>query len=377
MRRREVAAGKEEVADVARVEAAIRDAVGRRRFVEDGRLARIVDGVGVVVVHRPAAVRDDVVEAAARQDVILRQDVIAHVADVLALAGQAADPLQLPALAAAIRVILDVGPDAVADLEQLVAVRVGVGDGVARAAHLQPPEVVAFGLQGAVGQVALVVLDGPRRRDEGPVLSFGDLAQLDQDRVAHRLAVCHRRRVRLVELVAALAAPAILRAGDAQHRVAGAIGEVARLDDVPRLRVELPRADAGDAVAVHLNVVARAGEQHLQAGLETRLFVEHRVPDRVVEGGVAVVVVEHDLFEDARLFVVRPARAADPHADLGRGVAAQHGAILDQDHPAAVARRRHRGAQPRDPPADHAQVGLVLDDVEVSFGCHVLSFCAM
>lgn len=102
VRRRNIAPGEEQIVDVDRVERTVRNAERRRRRVEDRRRAGIIDRFGVVVVHGPAAVGDRVVEFPFGFDLLLAEHVIADIADVLALAGQAADPVKLPLAAAAV-----------------------------------------------------------------------------------------------------------------------------------------------------------------------------------------------------------------------------------------------------------------------------------
>ena len=72
----------------------------------------------VVVVHGPAAVGHEVVEAAAGLDVVLGEDVVADVAAALALGGQELDPVQGPVGCFLLvrAAVLDVVPHAEGDL---------------------------------------------------------------------------------------------------------------------------------------------------------------------------------------------------------------------------------------------------------------------
>ena len=100
-----------------------------------------------MIVHRPAAEGDQVLKLTLCLNVMLGQHVVADVAAALTLAGQEADPFQLPILCVMVAVVLDVIPDAEGDLEQIVADLLGIVDAVAVAAQLDPPEV---GLVGAI-----------------------------------------------------------------------------------------------------------------------------------------------------------------------------------------------------------------------------------
>ena len=86
--------------------------------------------------------------------------------------------------------------------------------------------------------------------------------------------------------------------------------------------------------------------------------------------GVAVAVLQGDLFDQPGFAVVGPARATDPHADLGRGVAAQHGAVLHQGHLGPVPCGGDRRAHTRQAAADDAEIDFVG---EVSHRVYCLS----
>ena len=133
--------------------------------MKDRRLARIEQSGGMMIVHRPAAVRDDVIEITARAHVVLREDVIADVTTVLALAGQGTDPFQRPIRQAEHAfgcVVFDVIPHAVADLHQFIADALGVADRVLQTADLHPPEIVRADAVDAVRQIGFArELDTP------------------------------------------------------------------------------------------------------------------------------------------------------------------------------------------------------------------------
>ncbi len=115
---RDVAASKHQVRDIAMVETAIRDAIGRGRGVKDRR--RRADAHGpqagrVVVIHRPATIGHQVREAAFSQDVVLSEHMVTQVAARLALAWQEPHPVDGPVVGAAIGTVLDHVPHAVDD----------------------------------------------------------------------------------------------------------------------------------------------------------------------------------------------------------------------------------------------------------------------
>ena len=359
----DVAAGEEQVRDVARVEAAVRDAERARAVGVLGAGAVVPEALRVVVVDLPAAVGDDVREVAAGLHLALREHVVAEVASALALAGERADPLEsevavlLPLLA----LVLDPVPHAVGDREELVAVPLRVADRVVRAADLDPPVVVVRRVGAAVEDPAPHVrrgeVDRPRRRRE--VLRRLELHRLQEDRVAHRAGVGLGRRLALAVFGARLAADAVVGAGERREDgVAGAVGEEARGDLDPALRRALPRADGADrAVLRRLARADRGVEQERQVRLAAGEAPEDGVEDGPARARVVAQVLELDLLEEARLATVRPVRAADMHADLAAGVAAEHRAVLDEDRLGAVARRGERGAEACDAAAHDAEVG--------------------
>jgi len=125
----DVAPGEEQVGYVDRMEHPKGDGVGgggrqELRFLVD--IAAVEKAHRVVVVQRPAAVSDHVVEGPVRLDVVLSQDVRPDIAPAFAFAGQEADPLQLPGFGAMVAVVLEVVPHAVGGLEQLVADLLGI-----------------------------------------------------------------------------------------------------------------------------------------------------------------------------------------------------------------------------------------------------------
>ncbi|OPZ31475.1 MAG: hypothetical protein BWZ02_00215 [Lentisphaerae bacterium ADurb.BinA184] len=315
-----------------------------------------------MVVHGPAAVGDDVGEPASGPHIVLGHDVVADVAAALAFAGQEADPVEGPVGGAVVGLVLDVVPDAEGDLEQFVAQAFGVVDGVRLAAQLDVPEVAAGHVVSAPrvmeGHVVGGVVVGPGRRGVG--LGRRVLADLEQAAHAHGQGVGGLRLDVLAELGGRLASAAERGAGQRrQHAVAGAVGKEGGLDRVPGLRSALPALDAGQARAVHLGRIDRAVQEEFEVGLEAGRAVEHAVPDRVAGQGVAVEVFELEFLDDAGLAQVPAVGAADPHADLAGGVAAEYRPVLDEGGAGAVPGRGHGRAQSGQAAADDAEVNRV------------------
>ena len=74
-------------------------------------------------------------------NVVLGKNVCTDIAAALSLAGDASDPFESPIGCVVVTVVLNVIPDAVCDLEELVAHFFGIVDAVIFAAKLEPPEV--------------------------------------------------------------------------------------------------------------------------------------------------------------------------------------------------------------------------------------------
>ena len=147
----DVAPGKEQVADVFGIEGSVRDAERGGRRMEDRRRSGIVERFGMMVVHAPAAVTDDVGEAPFRFNFRLSEDVIAHITDVFALSGKFSDPVEFPFGGMTVGIVFDVLPAAVGNLEEFVADFVG---------NPAINFIEAQGAQKQDGTVELTMLDG-------------------------------------------------------------------------------------------------------------------------------------------------------------------------------------------------------------------------
>ena len=277
---RDVAAGHQQVGDVPRVEAAVGDRVGEAVVLVAARDAdggaAVEEAVGVVVVHRPAAVGHAVGEELLRDDVVLGEHVVADEASVLALAGHVAHPGELEACGAALvlgAVVLGVVPDAVDESEQVVADLLGVGVGVARAAELDVPLVAHGDAPWDVGVAAgreVAALREPRdpgRRLVG--VRLPRIARIVFQAVAHGVLAGLLGRPGLVVHGLRLFAVAVLRArGHPDDRVAGAVAEHLAGEAEPLSRADVDGEDGADGVlGLHLDAGGVGVEVKIEAGL--------------------------------------------------------------------------------------------------------------
>ena len=333
------------------------------------RRARVVDAFGEMVVDEPAAVGHDVRERAAGLHLALREYVRPEVAAAFALGGERARPdeREVFRLLAQRRIgaVLHPVPDAVDERQQLVAVRGGVPDRVARAAHFDPPVVVARHVRHAALEFRTVFrrgeIDRPWRRCVG--LLRGELRRLQQQRRAHRPRIALRGRRFFAVFGARFASVAEIGARERrEHRVAGAVGEKVRTHLDPRLRKPLPRAHGAQRGAALFRVADGCVEKERQARLVRHFSPQQRVEDRPRGRRVEAQVLEEELLHDARLAAVRTVRAADVHEHFARRVAPQHGTVLHEDGPRAVPRGGERGAEAGEAAAHDAQVGFEPPD---------------
>ena len=176
-------------------------------------------------------------------------------------------------------------------------------------------------------------------------------------------AHAHGPRVRgfggdaFVEFSAPFAAHAVVGAGEVgEDGVAGAVGEERSLHGDPRLGGELPGAHGLHVVGCRRAGVDAGAEDEGQIGLVLGVAIENGVPHRVVWRLVVVVVVEHQLLDDAGLPPVFAVGAADVHADLAGGVAAEDRAVLDESDLGAVAGGGEGGGETGEASADDAEI---------------------
>ena len=360
----DVAAGEEQVLDVARVQAAVGDAVGAGAvaLLRTGTVG--VDALDGVQVDRPAAEGHRIREVHLVEDVVLRERVVADEAAVLALAGQGADPLQRQVLGIEVAGVLDVVPDAEDHAPELVADALVLGDGVELAAPLDPPVVAAVvaGADDPVGEDgrAADVLGDARRHE--PRRAAGVL-RVEEQRAAEQFVVGLLRRPLLAVLGARFAADAVLGAREvADQAVAGAVEEDGRLEGGLQLASHRPAGHGADRVAVlvHPDGADVRVEVQREVGLRAHEIEDDMVPVVRVALRVAVLVLEEQFAHDPGLAgealgAVR-GRADDPHPHLAGRVAAEHGPVRDESD---------RGPQPSggDGRRDPGQPSADDDDV--------------
>ena len=92
--------------------------------------------------------------------------------------------------------------------------------------------------------------------------------------------------------------------------------------------------------------------------------MEDRVPNGEGAAGVAPEVLKPKLLQDAGLphvgYLVVPVGAANVHPALGRGIAAEHRAVLHDGDSGAVTGGREGGTDPSHAAADDAEVDIVV-----------------
>ena len=278
--------------------------------------------------------------------------------------------------------VLDVVPDAVDAPRQLVADLLVLGDDVVvPAPELDPPvagvEIVELGqLTGgpalkintpafvvgkrrsiviAVFQIFLGETVSPFGTDE--LHRPAPVHRLEHQGIALRIRVGRFRSVGLVELRPALATDAGGRARQhAQRAVAGGVDEDLPGEGKARLGAVLEATHRADDATLGLRRLQAGIQVEVQPLLPARLLPHDRVPHREGVVGIAALVLQKDLQQDASLhhvgLAVVAVRPDDVHANLAAGVAAEHAAVLDQGNRSPVAGCGNGGAHARKSPAD-------------------------
>ena len=318
----------------------------------------IVKALRKMIVHSPACIRHGIGKLTLAVHVILRDHVFADIAAAFALTGHKADPFQLPVFHAVVAVIFHVIPHAVADLEQLVTAAVGIVNAIPFATHLNPPEVGVLVVRfvGQIGIRGVFIRPCGRCKFDGMV-GFADLEQAAH---AHGIAVRLVGRNALAKVGFRLASVGIFRAAQGgENGITRAIGKPRGVHLVEGLGTGLPRLDRHNAIPVHGRVQAGGAQQQRQILLCHGFFIEDAIPDREFQPRILIVVLQHQLLDNAALTVILAVRTAHPHADLARRVTAQHGAILQEHHARAVSCRRYGAAKTRKSAANDAKVCLI------------------
>ena len=192
MCRTDVSPREHQVFHIFGIQAAVRDTVWRGRGMPDGGRLRRQKARGMVVIHRPAAIRNQIVKFSFSAHIILIQKIVAHIPAAFALARQETDPFNFPVCRVTDAPVLDEIPDAVNGTDQLVAHGFCVRDRVNQTAQLHPPEiaVVPFLGRGEIDLVLKVFLFKVVRPGRRNVCGRpGGLAHLEQARHAHGAGV--------------------------------------------------------------------------------------------------------------------------------------------------------------------------------------------
>ncbi len=286
-------------------------------------------------------------------------------------------------LAASVGMVLHVVPDAVGHALEFALDASGVVDDVEVAAEFDPPEVVVVGVWVDVGEVWLselwgefafgeegvVVVVCPGWWEEG-VVGVGP-AELEEDGVSHGAAVAAAGLEEvLVEFAWVFASVSAVGAGEVEDAVAGAVGVALGGDAIVSVFVGVPGGDGGDVGAVGGDGVDGGVEEESEVRLLDGEGIEDVVPEGVAHQGVVVDVVELELLEESGLLAVFAVGAADAHADFAGGVAAEDGAVLDEDDGGAVAGGGDGRAESGESAADDGEVGLEVGDGSLSGGFH-------
>ncbi len=113
----DVSSCAEEVVNVARVQAAIWNPERRRRGMEDCRISPVTETGLKMVIHRPAAVSNEIVESAFGFDILLCQDIVTDITSALTFARQELYPFQHQIVGAVVAAVLDMVPYAEDDFK--------------------------------------------------------------------------------------------------------------------------------------------------------------------------------------------------------------------------------------------------------------------
>ena len=89
--------------------------------MEDSRLARPTYTTGMVVIHRPTAIRHEVIKSAFSPDIVLGEYVVTNIATALSFPRQKTYPFKRPIVRSVVTLIFDVVPDAKGDFEKFIA----------------------------------------------------------------------------------------------------------------------------------------------------------------------------------------------------------------------------------------------------------------
>ena len=123
-----LAAGKQQIVDVARIETPVRNSERGRGGVQNGGLPREEKRFGHMFIHIPAAEGHRVGKDSPGFNIVLGENMVAFETPALPFAGETADPVKRPAFSPAIGMVLDVCPCAVSDSIEFIPDFIGIFD---------------------------------------------------------------------------------------------------------------------------------------------------------------------------------------------------------------------------------------------------------
>ncbi len=141
-------------------------------------------------VDRPSAVCDRILKAGRCEEVVCSQQIIAKHATAFAFAGQRLHPNKVIVVRAVIAAVFQVIPNAVNNLEQIVADCFEIRNGILFPAELDPP-IAGFDFRMTpMDQIFLRIVICPGRGNKGNAISA--VNRLKHKRIAHRVSRCAR-----------------------------------------------------------------------------------------------------------------------------------------------------------------------------------------
>ena len=128
---------------------------------------------------------------------------------------------------------------------------------------------------------------------------------------------------------------------------------------------------------LHVRAIDRGVEQQLQVRLPPAEVIQYKIQHRRGALRVRHRQRQPDLLHDPTFTQLRlechttaqPCRPHDVHAHLTRSIAAQHGAVLTQNHLSLQSRRRHRAAHARHAATRNQEFRLKPND-RIQILCH-------
>ena len=327
--------------------------------------ASVVKAAGVMVVQGPAAEGDLILEHRTVTDFPLGQHMLAHHSPGFPLSGQEAQELQLPIVRIVIAGIFNVVPGAQRQPQQLVPNLFGFADGVPVAAQLQIPEILPVLIQEdfPIVEVLVCQLLAELRGGKGNLLM--GLSALNHAVHTHGHIVGHGGGRQFSVGIRRLTADFKLRTGQrCQNAIAGAVAIVLCLYFKESLGGHLVTGNGlnpdspsvGICTLFHLCIHTGAVEQQGNVFFSADEIIQYRIPQMVVLGGVAVEVFQLDFLNNAGFPVILALSAADPHTDFGRGIAAQHGALVHQHNLCTLTGSRNGRHHAGQAAADYAKI---------------------